>query len=61
VEIVITVCIGISVYPIHARSAEELIFLADCAMYKGKKSTRNQVNIADPRDLIDQKITLPQY
>ena len=61
VQIVITLCIGISVYPIHARSAEELIFLADRAMYKGKKSTRNQVNIADPRDLIDQKITLPEY
>jgi len=60
-DVVITLCIGVSVYPVHARSAEELIFLADRAMYKGKKSTRNQVNIADPTDLIGQKITLPEY
>ena len=57
----ITLCIGVSAYPVHARSAEELIFLADRAMYKGKNSTRNQVNIADPRDLIGEKITLPEY
>jgi len=60
-DIVITLCIGVSIYPVHARSGEELIFLADRAMYKGKNSTRNQVNIADPRDLIGQKITLPEY
>ncbi len=60
-DIVITLCIGIAVYPTHGRSAEELIFLADRAMYRGKNSTRNQVNIADPGDLIGQKITLPEY
>jgi len=60
-DVAITLCIGVSAYPLHALSAEELIFLADRAMYKGKNSTRNQVNIADPRDLIGQKITLPEY
>jgi diguanylate cyclase (GGDEF)-like protein len=60
-DVAITVCIGISAYPVHARSVKELIFLADRAMYKGKNSTRNQVNIADPKDLIGQKITLPEY
>jgi len=60
-NITITLCIGISAYPVHARSAEELIFLADRAMYKGKNSTRNQVNTADPKDLVGQKITLPEY
>jgi two-component system, cell cycle response regulator len=58
---IITLCIGVSAYPVHARSAEELIFLADRAMYKGKNSTRNQVNIADPGDLISQKTTLPEF
>jgi two-component system, cell cycle response regulator len=55
-NIVITLCIGVSAYPVHARNAEDLIFLADRAMYKGKNSTRNQVNTADPKDLINQKI-----
>ena len=56
----VTLCIGISAYPVHARSAEELIFLADRAMYKGKNSSRNQVNTADPKELIGQKITPPE-
>lgn len=57
-SVLITACIGVSVYPVHARSAEELIFLADHAMYKGKNATRNMVITADPKDLIGQ--TLPQ-
>lgn len=49
-----TACIGIAIYPLHARSAEELIFLSDRAMYKGKNSTRNLVIVADPEDLINR-------
>jgi diguanylate cyclase (GGDEF)-like protein len=60
-NVTVTLCIGVSAYPVHAGSTEELIFLADRAMYKGKNSSRNQVNIADPKDLIGQKITLPEY
>lgn len=60
-SVTITLCIGISAYPVHARSTAELIFLADRAMYKGKNSNRNQVNTADPKDLMGQKIALPEY
>jgi diguanylate cyclase (GGDEF)-like protein len=57
-SVLITACIGVSVYPVHAQSSEELIFLADHAMYKGKNATRNMVITADPNDLIGR--TLPQ-
>lgn len=58
-NVLITVCIGVSACPVHAQSAEELIFLSDCAMYKGKNSTRNLVITADPKDLVGQKVTMP--
>jgi len=58
-NVLITACIGVSAYPIHTQSAEELIFLSDHAMYKGKNSTRNLVITADPEDLIGQKVLLP--
>jgi len=57
-SVLITACIGVSVYPVHTQSAEELFFLADHAMYKGKNATRNMVIVADPNDLIGR--TLPQ-
>ena len=60
-NVVITTSIGISVYPAHAQSTEELIFLADRAMYKGKNSTRNCVTTADPIDLVGQSVVLPNY
>ncbi len=55
----ITACIGVTECPVHAQSAEELIFLSDRAMYKGKNSTRNLVVTADPKDLVGQTVTLP--
>jgi diguanylate cyclase (GGDEF)-like protein len=58
-NVLITACIGVSAYPIHAQSMEELIFLSDRAMYKGKNSTRNLVITADPEDLVGQTVTLP--
>jgi len=58
-NVLITACIGVSAYPIHTQSAEELIFLSDHAMYKGKNSTRNLVITADPEDVIGQKALPP--
>ncbi|MDF2683392.1 MAG: hypothetical protein K0R47_4582 [Brevibacillus sp.] len=43
----ITVSLGISHYPSHSTSAEELIHLADQALYQAKKSGRNQTIIAE--------------
>lgn len=42
----LTVSIGLSVFPDHAKSTEELIKLADQAMYYGKNKSRNIVYIA---------------
>ena len=43
IEIHLTCCVGIAVYPEDAESKEELIQLADKAMYRGKETTRNVV------------------
>ncbi|RMG60434.1 MAG: GGDEF domain-containing protein [Deltaproteobacteria bacterium] len=43
----LTVSIGIATYPIHASTKEELLQMADRAMYRGKDTTRNVVYIAD--------------
>ncbi len=45
-NISLTVSIGLSVFPDHAKSAQELIKLADQAMYYGKNKSRNIVYIA---------------
>ncbi|MCR8634301.1 sensor domain-containing diguanylate cyclase [Paenibacillus radicis (ex Xue et al. 2023)] len=42
----ITVSQGIAHYPSHSASAEELIHMADQALYKAKQSGRNQTHIA---------------
>lgn len=42
----LTVCIGVAVYPIHSTSLLGIIEKADNAMYAGKNSTRNVVNVA---------------
>jgi diguanylate cyclase (GGDEF)-like protein len=39
----VTVSIGLAVVPDHARTAEELIAIADAALYQAKGSGRNQV------------------
>ncbi len=46
-ELTLTVSIGIATYPIHASNKEELLQMADRAMYRGKDSTRNVVYIAE--------------
>jgi diguanylate cyclase (GGDEF)-like protein len=42
----VTLSIGIATFPDHAKSAEEVLHLADQAMYYGKKSCRNIVYVA---------------
>lgn len=44
----VTACIGIACYPEHAKSVQELIDMADQAMYRGKNTTRNVVYIFNP-------------
>jgi diguanylate cyclase (GGDEF)-like protein len=46
----ITASIGLASYPEHAREKREVLDLADRAMYRGKRTTRNVVYIAS-RDL----------
>lgn len=43
IEVRITVSIGLAFFPMHARSAEEIIRIADEAMYYGKNKSRNIV------------------
>lgn len=45
-EMHLTVSIGLAAFPEHAKSAEELIQLADQAMYYGKHKSRNSVYVA---------------
>jgi len=40
------VSIGIALYPDHAQSSEQLLQLADNAMYKAKNAGRNQICFA---------------
>jgi len=47
-EISVTLCIGVASYPEHARDRDALIHLADAAMYRGKRGTRNVVYLATP-------------
>ncbi len=42
-EVRVTVSIGLAFYPFHAKSAEEIIRIADEAMYYGKNKSRNVV------------------
>ncbi len=45
-DVRVTVSIGIATYPEHAHSAEEILQLADEAMYYGKNKSRNVVYVA---------------
>lgn len=42
----ITTCIGVASFPEHAKDKETLLDMADRAMYRGKKGTRNIIYIA---------------
>jgi two-component system, cell cycle response regulator len=45
-SLTVTTCIGIASFPEHAQDKATLLDLADRAMYRGKKSTRNVIYIA---------------
>ncbi|GHO54747.1 amino acid permease [Ktedonobacter robiniae] len=47
-----TVSIGVAVYPLHGTRRQELIALADRAMYRAKSSGRNCVCIVDPGERV---------
>jgi two-component system, cell cycle response regulator len=44
----LTTCVGVASYPEHATDKRTLVDLADRAMYRGKKSSRNVVYVASP-------------
>lgn len=44
-ELVLTTSVGISIYPLHAANASELLKFADAAMYQAKESGRNKYSI----------------
>jgi diguanylate cyclase (GGDEF)-like protein len=47
IELKLTCCVGVATYPDDANNKEELIQLADKAMYRGKETTRNLVYCAN--------------
>jgi diguanylate cyclase len=48
-ELFITPSVGISIFPLHGRSAQELITRADAAMYSAKEAGRNTVHVFSTR------------
>jgi diguanylate cyclase (GGDEF)-like protein/PAS domain S-box-containing protein len=50
-EIAATLSIGVSSYPGHGKTADELIRAADLALYEAKQSGRNRVRYAGPSDV----------
>ncbi|NVK32710.1 MAG: EAL domain-containing protein [Gammaproteobacteria bacterium] len=53
--VVVTPSIGISFYPEHGESIDELIKAADSAMYKSKELGRNNFQVFDPQMNSDSK------
>jgi two-component system, cell cycle response regulator len=47
-DITLTISIGIAAFPEHASTKQNLLNLADQAMYRGKESSRNVVYLASP-------------
>jgi diguanylate cyclase (GGDEF)-like protein len=44
----LTVCVGVAAFPEHGTDQQQLLEAADRAMYRGKQSTRNAVQMAEP-------------
>jgi len=44
----VTVCIGVASHPEHGVDRRTLLDLADRAMYRGKRTSRNVVYVAAP-------------
>ncbi len=49
----ITCSIGVAAFPEHGRSRDQLLKTADECMYRGKRTGKNQVIIADPLGISD--------
>jgi diguanylate cyclase (GGDEF)-like protein len=49
----ITCSIGVAAFPEHGKSRDQLLKVADDCMYRGKKTGKNQVIIADPVSIAD--------
>jgi diguanylate cyclase (GGDEF)-like protein len=54
--IVITVSIGISIYPLHGENGETLLKQADIAMYQAKELGRNRYEFSESLALKNEKI-----
>ena len=50
-EVRLTISIGIAAFPEHATTKQNLLTLADQAMYRGKESTRNVVYLAHTQNI----------
>jgi diguanylate cyclase (GGDEF)-like protein len=50
-EVRLTISIGIAAFPEHATTKQNLLNLADQAMYRGKESTRNVVYLAHAQNV----------
>ncbi|NLX63375.1 MAG: sensor domain-containing diguanylate cyclase [Clostridiaceae bacterium] len=51
----ITISVGVSTYPVTAGSPQELISTADDALYEAKRSGRNLVRVAKPKNMPENK------
>ncbi len=47
-QINVTISVGAAIFPEHARSPEELLVVADAALYEAKESGRNRIVMASP-------------
>jgi diguanylate cyclase (GGDEF)-like protein/PAS domain S-box-containing protein len=45
-KLVITISIGVALYPVHGDLVEEVIYAADAALYRAKEEGRNRVVVA---------------
>lgn len=48
----VTISLGVAVFPMHAEEKEELIHLADTALYASKHSGKNRVSLCETEELI---------
>ena len=46
-ELLVTISVGISIYPVDGPDAEALLESADAAMYQAKRSGRNRYRFSD--------------
>jgi len=44
---VVSISLGLALFPLHGRTPEELIQAADAALYRAKQAGRNRLMIAE--------------